>query len=442
LTPGGRGPSLSNTPNISTGLWCDIFGPVLSIYFGHGYSTWDRLVPTVRVLPTNDILRGRTSIRVYFCANWCGPCTAFTPILKKYYTAQRAARALNEDGALEIILVSRCRTTQDTEDLFYSMPWTAMPHADAVGTRGDDLMTRFKVSTIPALVLLDGTGTIICQDGRSAVMHQQAAALTTTSVSSKVRALAATTTAPKTSPDVRPPAAARTASGITAQAGSASIPDTRRYGGPRQLARPPSPRLPVQDCDLPAAARRPLVDAALPPDPRLARHRSPRPPGTPPTFPFSPAAPAQASGTRPTQQRTHSLPASATQVKQDGANAPRAICPGASPPATYHRKTATALTQFREQGGRAQTTKGHLCWHFVTGLSGDPTANPTYTPNNLQPHSCSTGIVGGSGDDCVHHPSHRFRYQGGSTPGAAQWPRHNIGVQAPKIGDSDGSKPR
>ena len=43
---------------------------------------------TVSVLPTGDMLRGHTSIEVYFCANWCGPCTAFTPILKKYYTAQ------------------------------------------------------------------------------------------------------------------------------------------------------------------------------------------------------------------------------------------------------------------------------------------------------------------------------------------------------------------
>ena len=278
------------------------------------------------------MLRGHTSIGVYFCANWCGPCTAFTPILKKYYTAQRAARAPNEDGALEIVLVSRCRTAQDTEDLFYSMPWTAMPHADAVGTRGDDLMTRFKVSTIPALVLLDGTGAIVCHDGRSAVMHQQVAATKTKSFDSRGRASATTTSASKTSPDARPPAAARTASGITAQAGSASIPDTRRDGGPRQSARPPSPRLLVQDCDLPAAARRPLADAALPPDPRLARHRSPRPPGTPPTFPSSPAAPVQASGTRPTQQRTHRLPASATQVKHDGANAPGRSAPEPRPP--------------------------------------------------------------------------------------------------------------
>ena len=100
---------------------------------------------------------------------------------------------------------------------------------------------------------------------------------------------------------------------------------------------------------------------------------------------------------------------------------PRAICPGASPPATHPRKTATAQTQFREQGGRAQTTKGHRCWHFVTGLSGDPTANPTYTPNNLQPHSCSAGVVGGSGDDCgfaTRAAQHLAQHNGPATTSA------------------------
>ena len=182
------------------------------------------------------MLRGRTSIGVYFCANWCGPCTAFTPSLTKYYTAQRAATAPNENDALEIVLVSRCRTAEDTEHLFFSMPWAAMPHADAVGTRGDDLMTRLKVSTIPALVLLDGTGAIVCQDGRSAVMHQLAKATKTTSSSSQGRASATMTTAPTPSPDARHPAAAQAASGLTAQAGLAPFTDSRRKGGPRHLA--------------------------------------------------------------------------------------------------------------------------------------------------------------------------------------------------------------
>ena len=152
-----------------------MFGPVLSVHDGHGYTTWDRFMPTFHVLPTGDTLRGRTSVGVYFCVDWCGPCKAFTPNLKNYYTAQRASRARNNEGTLEIVLVSRCRTARESETLFSTMPWTAMPHLDSVGKRGKDLMANFGVTTIPALVFLDGTGAITHQDGRSEVLQQQAA---------------------------------------------------------------------------------------------------------------------------------------------------------------------------------------------------------------------------------------------------------------------------
>ena len=173
--PGGRGPSLSTTNTPTTGPWFDMFGPVLSVHDGHGYTTWDRFMPTFHVLPTGDTLRGRTSVGVYFCVDWCGPCKAFTPNLKNYYTAQRASRARNNEGTLEIVLVSRCRTAPESESLFSTMPWTAMLHLDSVGKRGNDLMANFRVSTIPALVFLDGTGAITHQDGRSEVLQQQAA---------------------------------------------------------------------------------------------------------------------------------------------------------------------------------------------------------------------------------------------------------------------------
>ncbi len=55
-----------------------------------------------------------------------------------------------------------------TESYFSGMPWTAMPHDEAVGQQGLDLMDRFGVTSIPALVLLDGEGMLISRDG-----HQQ-----------------------------------------------------------------------------------------------------------------------------------------------------------------------------------------------------------------------------------------------------------------------------
>ena len=280
-SPGGRGPSLSNTPNTSTGHWFDIFGPVLSVHDGHGYSTWDRLVHTGQALPTGDILRGRTSIGVYFCADWCGPCKAFTPILKTYYEAQRASRARNDETTLEIVLVLRCRTWQASEALFSTMPWTAMAHLDSTGARGNDLMTKFGVTTIPALVLLDGTGAITCQDGRTEVVQQQAAVGRTGGATVSGRPRADTTAATTATPGDTLPAGGGIASGRSGGGGIAS--GVR----PRAGTQAGLPKLPVRDCDLPSAARRPPLDRALPPDPRSDPRRSTRPRGRPPTFPVA-----------------------------------------------------------------------------------------------------------------------------------------------------------
>jgi hypothetical protein len=51
---------------------------------------------------------------------------------------------------------------------FYKMPrWTAMPHGAAAGTLGKAMVARFGVTTIPALVLLNSNGQVICTDARN-----------------------------------------------------------------------------------------------------------------------------------------------------------------------------------------------------------------------------------------------------------------------------------
>jgi hypothetical protein len=50
---------------------------------------------------------------------------------------------------------------------FYKMSnWTAMPHATVAGPHGKALLGRFSMTTIPALVLLDGDGRVICINAR------------------------------------------------------------------------------------------------------------------------------------------------------------------------------------------------------------------------------------------------------------------------------------
>jgi thiol-disulfide isomerase/thioredoxin len=149
--------------------WSDILGPVLSVHDGHGHTNFDRFMPTCRVLPTCEVLRGQTSVGLYFSADWCAPCAGFTPILNTFYKKRKKLGP--ERSPFEVVLVSRCKTKANTKQYFSNMPWTAMAHKDSMGSRGQELMAKFGVVTIPALVLLDGMGAVTCRDGQQWVIE-------------------------------------------------------------------------------------------------------------------------------------------------------------------------------------------------------------------------------------------------------------------------------
>ncbi len=116
--------------------------------------------------PTDTALHGHSVISLHFSADWCQPCLAFTPVLEKLYAAQRARGAQQ----LEVVLVSRCREAKGTKYYRKNMPWLAMWHDadDEVGmeTRTSSLMAKYNITSIPALVLLDKRGGLICVDTR------------------------------------------------------------------------------------------------------------------------------------------------------------------------------------------------------------------------------------------------------------------------------------
>ncbi len=140
----------------------DKLGPKLVVHDGHGYSHWDKLVPMRKVV------RGRTVVGIYFSADWCTPCVQFTPLLMNLHASHRAKNTATTTSIppFEVILISRCRDAAATEHYFSSMPWTAMPHRDASGPQGAALMEEFGATSIPALILLDGEGAVVCQDGQ------------------------------------------------------------------------------------------------------------------------------------------------------------------------------------------------------------------------------------------------------------------------------------
>ena len=120
--------------------------------------------------PTGEVLKGRTLIGVYFSADWCPSCTKFTPLLTQYYQNWMAGQLINNKGSkFLVILVSRCKTSRDTNNFFDPMPWAAIPHRESTGGRGTSLMARFGIRTIPALVLLDANGAVTSSDGRGLI---------------------------------------------------------------------------------------------------------------------------------------------------------------------------------------------------------------------------------------------------------------------------------
>ena len=171
-TPGGLGPSPPSHRlpiNRSTAEadtrelhWIAELGGFLTVHASHGYSRWEQLATT------DTVVRGRTVVGLYFSADWCQPCKLFTPLLKRLHAGTRAhcTDANRNIPPFEIVLVSRCKEAKDTERYFADMPWAAMEHNSATGRQGLALMKKYGVSTIPALVLLDGAGALICNCGQ------------------------------------------------------------------------------------------------------------------------------------------------------------------------------------------------------------------------------------------------------------------------------------
>ncbi len=103
-------------------------------------------------------------IGLYFSANWCQPYSVFTPVLEKFYRAQRACGA----NQLEVVLVSPCREAKATNYYREIMPWLSMWNNvdNEVGMEACklSLMAKYGITSIPALILLDKCGGLICAD--------------------------------------------------------------------------------------------------------------------------------------------------------------------------------------------------------------------------------------------------------------------------------------
>ena len=137
-----------------------MLGPTLARMEHLGYSMM--AIPG----PTATALHGHSVIGLYFSADWCQPCSVFTPVLEKLYAAQRAWGA----NQLEVVLVSQCREAKAANYYHEIMLWLSMwlDVDNEVGMEActSSLMANYGITSIPALVLLDKCRGLICADAR------------------------------------------------------------------------------------------------------------------------------------------------------------------------------------------------------------------------------------------------------------------------------------
>lgn len=103
-----------------------------------------------------DSIKGK-KLGLYFSASWCGPCRQFTPVLIEAYNE------LLKEGDFEIVFISADEDDESFNGYFSKMPWLAIPFADEEAR--DRLDELFEVRGIPHLVILDGNGKVVSDEG-------------------------------------------------------------------------------------------------------------------------------------------------------------------------------------------------------------------------------------------------------------------------------------
>jgi len=114
-----------------------------------------------------ESLQGKI-VGLYFSAEWCPPCRAFTPSLVKF-------RDDNKEK-FEVVFVSSDRSAADMAKYMgnYKMNFSAVPF-DAPQRAA--LGSHFGVRGIPSLIILDDKGNLISRDGRGDLSRDAAKAL-------------------------------------------------------------------------------------------------------------------------------------------------------------------------------------------------------------------------------------------------------------------------
>jgi nucleoredoxin len=123
----------------------------------------NRLVVELEQHRTERALAESSHVALYFSAQWCEPCRAFNAQLAKWSLLHGARLPM------QTVFVSFDRDADTFATYFSRMQWLAVPYSDY--KRRCMLAEKYQVTSLPALLVVGTDGTVVCRDGRSALLR-------------------------------------------------------------------------------------------------------------------------------------------------------------------------------------------------------------------------------------------------------------------------------
>jgi len=159
----GHGAQASATESASVGS----SNPFVQL-FGESLYKWADSREEIHQISTEELLKNKDVIAIYFSASWCGPCRQFTPILAQFY------EEMNKKGKkFEVVWVSRDNSQDEFIQYYHKMPWLAVP-METTQKCLQLTAPKYQLKGIPHLVILDGVdATVYTLDGRTKIQQDK-----------------------------------------------------------------------------------------------------------------------------------------------------------------------------------------------------------------------------------------------------------------------------
>ena len=123
---------------------------------------------------TNELLRDKDLVALYFSAAWCPPCKTFSPLLAEFYKAcakDDVDGGVSSNTQLEIVYISSDHSISDFKSYYGTMPWLAIPTDTGTAAIKNQLSQTLRITAIPTLVVIDAkTGEFISGNAREEVL--------------------------------------------------------------------------------------------------------------------------------------------------------------------------------------------------------------------------------------------------------------------------------